>query len=257
MSNFYQETVLDVHHWTDKLFSFRTTRSDAFRFQSGQFAMIGLEVEGKPLTRAYSMACAHYEETLEFFSIKVQDGPLTSRLQHLKKGDTLLVGKKAVGTLLYDNLQPGKRLWLLSTGTGLAPFLSIIQDPEAYERYEQVILVHGVREVGELAYDEFINQTLPNHEYLGEMVSKGLRYYPTVTREAFRNQGRITDLIRSGKLFSDLNLPELSLEDDRIMLCGSPDMLAETKSILLERGMKEGSQSHAGQFVVERAFVEK
>lgn len=257
MSNFYHETVLDVHHWTENLFSFRTTRSDAFRFQSGQFTMIGLEVDGKPLTRAYSVASAHYDETLEFFSIKVPNGPLTSKLQHLKQGDTVLIGKKAVGTLLYDSLLPGRNLWLLSTGTGLAPFLSIIRDPDAYERYERIILVHGVRQVAELAYDQLINEELPNHEYLGEMVAKGLTYYPTVTREPFRNQGRITDLIRSGKLFADVGLPEINLEDDRIMLCGSPEMLAETKGILVERGFKEGSHSHAGHFVVERAFVEK
>lgn len=257
MSNFNIETILEVKHWTDRLFSFRSTRTSTFRFQSGQFTMIGMDVDGKPLTRAYSLASAHYDDTLEFFSIKVPDGPLTSRLQHLKEGDQLLVGRKAVGTLLFDSLLPGKRLWLLSTGTGLAPFLSTIRDPEAYERFEQVILVHGVREVAELAYGDYIEQELPQHEFLGEMVRNQLVYHPTVTREPFKNRGRITDLIRSGELFSTLNLPPMNLEEDRIMLCGSPEMLAETKEILLEKDFKEGSHSTAGHFVVERAFVER
>jgi ferredoxin--NADP+ reductase len=207
-SNFYQETVLDVHHWTDRLFSFRTTRDQGLRFQSGQFIMIGLEVNGKPLLRAYSIASSVYDEQLEFFSIKVQDGPLTSRLQHLKEGDKLIVGKKPVGTLLYDNLIPGDNLWLLSTGTGLAPFLSIIRDLEAYERYKKIILVHGVREVNELAYADLITKELPEDEFLGEMVREKLIYYPTVTREEFRNKGRLTDLITSGKIFEDLGLPK-------------------------------------------------
>lgn len=257
MSNFNHETVLDVHHWTDTLFSFRTTRDPSFRFLSGQFTMIGLEVDGKPLTRAYSMASAVYEDTLEFFSIKVPNGPLTSRLQHLKVGDTVLVGRKPVGTLLCDSLLPAKRLWLLSTGTGLAPFLSIIRDLEVYERYEQIILVHGVREVADLAYDDYISNELPQHEYLGEFVRQKLVYYPTVTREAFRNQGRVTDLIRSGKIFADIGVPEFSAENDRMMLCGSPAMLAETKQMLLDYGLTEGSQSRAGHFVIERAFVER
>lgn len=257
MSSFYTETVLEVRHWTDRLFSFRTTRDPAFRFASGQFTMMGIVVDGKPLTRAYSMASAHYEETLEFFSIKVPNGPLTSKLQHLKKGDEILVGRKAVGTLLYDSLLPGKRLWLLSTGTGLAPFLSIIKDFDAYERYDQIILVHGVRQVAELAYTDFISQALPADEHLGDMVRQKLLYYPTVTREPFRNQGRITDLIRSGKLFSDLGLPAFSEADDRIMLCGSPEMLADVKTIMKELSFSEGSHSHAGHYVVERAFVEK
>jgi ferredoxin/flavodoxin---NADP+ reductase len=255
MTQFHTETVLEVRHWTDRLFSFRTTRAPSFRFQSGQFTMMGLEVDGKPLTRAYSMACAHYDDTLEFFSIKVPDGPLTSRLQHLKAGDRILVGRKAVGTLLFDSLLPGKRLWLLSTGTGLAPFLSIVQDPEAYERYEQVILFHGVRQSEELAYAEFIEEHLPKHELIGEMAANQLVYYPSVTRESAKNQGRITDLIRSGKIFADLGLPLFSPENDRIMLCGSPEMLAETKDLLKSMGFEEGSHSKAGHFVVERAFV--
>jgi ferredoxin--NADP+ reductase len=255
-SNFYQETVLDVHHWTDRLFSFRTTRDQGLRFQSGQFIMIGLEVNGKPLLRAYSIASSVYDEQLEFFSIKVQDGPLTSRLQHLKEGDKLIVGKKPVGTLLYDNLIPGDNLWLLSTGTGLAPFLSIIRDLEAYERYKKIILVHGVREVNELAYADLITKELPEDEFLGEMVREKLIYYPTVTREEFRNKGRLTDLITSGKIFEDLGLPKFSEQDDRMMLCGSPEMLADMRVILEGLGL-EGSQSEAGHFVIEKAFVEK
>ena len=256
-SNFNQETVLDVHHWTDRLFSFRTTRDQGFRFQSGQFIMIGLEVNGKPLLRAYSIASSVYDEQLEFFSIKVQEGPLTSRLQHLKEGDKILVGKKPVGTLLYDNLIPGDNLWLLSTGTGLAPFLSIIRDLEAYERYKKIILVHGVREVNELAYADLITKQLPKDEFLGEMVREKLVYYPTVTREDFRNKGRLTDLISSGKIFEDLGLPKFSEQDDRMMLCGSPEMLADMRQILEGLGLEEGSQSEAGHFVIEKAFVEK
>ncbi|MFC4625697.1 ferredoxin--NADP reductase [Daeguia caeni] len=256
-SNFNLETVIDVHHWTDRLFSFRTTRNPGFRFQSGQFVMIGLEVEGKPLLRAYSIASSVYDDELEFFSIKVPNGPLTSRLQHLKVGDKVIVGKKPVGTLLYDNLIPGDNLWLLSTGTGLAPFLSIIRDLEAYERYKKIILVHGVRQVNELAYADLITKQLPEDEFLGESVREKLIYYPTVTREPFRNQGRITDLIASGKLFADLDLPKFNEDNDRIMLCGSPEMLADMRKILEGYDFEEGSQSEAGHFVIEKAFVEK
>ena len=257
MSNFNHETVLNVRHYTDSLFSFRSTRDPAFRFKSGQFTMIGLEVDGKPLTRAYSVASAHYEDTLEFFSIKVPDGPLTSRLQHLKEGDQILVGRKPVGTLVFDNLLPGKRLWLLSTGTGLAPFLSIIRDPEAYERFEQVILIHGVRQVAELAYEDFIANQLPQDEFLGEMVSRQLTYYPTVTREPYRNRGRQTDLIRSGQIYSDLGIAPLDRETDRVMICGSPEMLAESKELIEGLGFTEGSAAAPAEFVVERAFVER
>lgn len=253
---FNRETILDVHHWTDTLFSFRATRDPSFRFQSGQFAMIGLEVEGRPLVRAYSMANAHYEETLEFFSIKVQNGPLTSRLQHLKEGDTLLVGRKATGTLLLDNLKPGKTLWLLGTGTGLAPFLSLVRDPEVYERYEKVVLVHGVRQVAELAYADMIAK-LPEDELLGETIGDKLVYYPTVTREPFRNRGRITDLIRSNKIFEELGRGPLDIESDRFMLCGSPEMLSETRIMLDEAGLSEGNHTEAGHYVIEKAFVEK
>ena len=257
MSNFYEERVLSVHHWTDTLFSFTTTRDASFRFKNGQFTMIGLKVDEKPLLRAYSLASTNYDEDLEFFSIKVPDGPLTSRLQNLKVGDPIIVGKKAVGTLVLDNLRDGKRLFLLGTGTGLAPFLALIRDPEIYERYAQVVLVHGCRQVAELAYGERIQSELPQDEFLGETIRNQLTYYPTVTREPFRNQGRITDLIQSGKFAADIGLPELNPETDRVMLCGSPAMLADLKQMLEERGFKEGNTTTPGDFVVERAFVEK
>ncbi|MBB3773211.1 ferredoxin--NADP+ reductase [Angulomicrobium tetraedrale] len=257
MSNLHRERVLSVHHWTDNLFTFTTTRDPALRFKNGQFVMIGLEVEGKPLLRAYSIASANYEETLEFFSIKVPNGPLTSRLQHLKVGDEVIVGRKPTGTLLVDYLVPGRRLYLLATGTGLAPFLSLIKDPETYENYDKVILVHGVRTVAELAYRELIEEELPDNEFFGELVLEKLIYYPTVTREPFHNQGRITDLITSGKLFADLGLPALAREDDRVMLCGSPQLLDDMRVILKERGFEEGSTTEPGDFVIEKAFVEK
>ena len=257
MSAFHEERVLSVHHWTDRLFSFTTTRDPTLRFSNGHFTMIGLMVNGKPLLRAYSIVSANYEEHLEFLSIKVPDGPLTSRLQHIQVGDSIIVGKKPTGTLLIDYLLPAKRLYLFSTGTGLAPFLSVIRDPETYERFEQVILVHGVREVAELAYHDYLTKELPEHEILGEMVSAQLKYYPTVTREPFRNQGRIPDLIESGKLAADLGLPQLNPLEDRAMLCGSPEMLASIKSLLEKMKFEEGNTTRPGDFVVERAFVEK
>ena len=218
MSAFQEEEVLSVHHWTDRLFSFTTTRDQGLRFSNGHFTMIGLRVNNKPLLRAYSIVSANYEEHLEFLSIKVPDGPLTSRLQHIQVGDKIIVGRKPTGTLLIDYLLPGKNLYLLSTGTGMAPFLSVIRDPETYERFDKVILVHGVREVKELAYHDYLTQELPQHELLGEMVREQFLYYPTVTREAYKNQGRITDLLASQKLNADLGLPALSRENDRIMI---------------------------------------
>ncbi len=257
MSAFLEEKILSVHHWTDRLFSFTTTRDTALRFSNGHFTMIGLPVNGKPLLRAYSIVSANYEEHLEFLSIKVPDGPLTSRLQHIKVGDTLIVGRKPTGTLLIDYLLPGKNLYLLGTGTGLAPYLSIVRDPETYERFEKVILVHGVRQVNELAYLHYLREELPQHELLGEWVSAQLLYYPTVTREAFEHQGRIPDLIDSGKILADLGLPELDASRDRVMLCGSPQMLKDLKTLLEVRGFKEGNTTTPGDFVVERAFVEQ
>ena len=257
MSAFQKETVLSVEHWTDSLFSFTATRDPGFRFQSGQFAMIGLEVDGRPLMRAYSMASANHEDALEFFSIKVADGPLTSRLQKIKQGDIILVGRKATGTLISGNLIPGKRLLLLATGTGLAPFASLIKDPDIYENYETIILAHGCRQVSELAYGERVVAKLREDEFFGPLIQNRLIYYPTVTREPFRHRGRITDLIAQGQLFSDVGIGGLDLETDRVMLCGSPGMLEELVAMLAARGFVEGSHSAPGHFVVEKAFVER
>jgi len=258
MSAFNTQKVLSVKHWNESLFSFTTTREESFRFENGQFVMIGLEQNGKPLLRAYSIASPNYEEHLEFFSIKVPNGPLTSLLQHIKEGDSILVGRKPTGTLLLADLKPGKNLFLLSTGTGLAPFISLIQDPETYEKFEKIILVHGVRKVDDLAYREFITEVLPNHEFLGEEVRERLIYYPTVTREDFVNQGRLTDLLENGKLLSDIGLPPLDPKTDRAMLCGSPAMLDDTCAILDKAGLTVSPRiGIAGDYVIERAFVEK
>lgn len=257
MSAFSEARVLTVHHWTDRLFSFTTTRDPSLRFSNGHFTMIGLRVNEKPLLRAYSIASANYEEHLEFLSIKVEDGPLTSRLQHIQVGDSIVVGRKPTGTLVTDYLLPGKRLYLLATGTGLAPFMSIVRDPSTYEKFEQVILVHGVRTVDELAYHDLLLQALPSHEFLGEIVSSQLLYYPTVTREQFRNTGRIPDLLESGKLCNDLSLPQLNAAEDRVMICGSPGMLRDLKVMLEHKGFTEGNTSTPGAFVIERAFAEQ
>lgn len=238
MSKLSTQTVIDVRHWNDSLFSFKVTRDAGLRFENGQFVMIGLEVEGRPLTRAYSIASPNYEEHLEFFSIKVQDGPLTSRLQHLQPGDPIVVSKKPTGTLVLHDLLPGRNLYLFSTGTGLAPFMSVIQDPETYERFDKVVLLHGVRYVSELAYSAFIEAALPQNEFFGEQVREQLIYYPTVTREPFRNQGRVTDLVESGKLFEDIGLPPLDPAVDRAMICGSPAMLDDCCRMLDARGFK-------------------
>ena len=257
MSNFNEERVLSVHHWTDTLFSFKTTRDPSFRFRNGEFTMIGLNIGERPLLRAYSVASANYEDELEFFSIKVPDGPLTSRLQHLKEGDSIIVSRKPTGTLVIDNLLDGRNLYLLGTGTGLAPFLSVIKDPETYERFEKVILLHGCRHVNELAYGEMITETLPRDDLLGGMVSSQLIYYPTVTRDPFRNRGRITDLLTGRKLFEDIGLPQLEAEKDRVMICGSPGLLVDTKELLVARGFAEGNHGEPGHFVVEKAFAER
>jgi ferredoxin--NADP+ reductase len=258
MSQLATERVLHVHHWNDTLFSFRTTRDPALRFRNGHFVMLGLPVDGKPLLRAYSVASANHEDYLEFFSIKVPNGPLTSRLQHLKSGDDVIVGRKPVGSLVLDDLRPGRNLYLLSTGTGLAPFISIIQDPETYDRFENVILIHGVRQVSELAYARFIEQELPANEFIGEMVRDKLIYYPTVTREPFRNQGRLTDVIVSGKLSADIGLPMLDPALDRAMICGSAAMLKDSCDLLDALGFQiSPRQGEMGDYVIERAFVEK
>ena len=257
MSAFNREHVLSVHHWTDSLFSFITTRDPAFRFLNGQFTMMGLEVDGRPLLRAYSLASANHEDQLEFFSIKVADGPLTSRLQRIREGDVVLVGRKATGTLITDNLLEGQRLLLLSTGTGLAPFASLIKDPHVYERFDQIVLVHGCRVVSELAYGEQLVDCLRQDACFGEMLADKLVYYPTVTREPFHNRGRITDLLTSNRLFDDIGLPALDVETDRVMLCGSPAMLEDLRHILIDRGFAEGNHSEPGHFVIEKAFVER
>lgn len=258
MSTYTTEHVLNVHHWNETLFSFKTTRDPGLRFINGQFVMIGLEVDGRPLARAYSIASPNYEEHLEFLSIKVQNGPLTSRLQHIKEGDTILVSRKPTGTLVTDDLLPGKNLYLLSTGTGLAPFMSIIQDPETYERFEKVVLFHGVRYVSELAYEDFITHKLPQNEFFGDMVREKLIYYPAVTREPFRTQGRLTDLIESGKLTNDIGLPPLNPEQDRAMICGSTEMLKNTCNLLDNLGFQISPRiGQPGQYAIERAFVEK
>ena len=257
MSALHEEEVLSVHHWTDRLFTFTTTRDPALRFSNGHFTMIGMKVNGKPLLRAYSIVSANYEDHLEFLSIKVPDGPLTSRLQHVQVGEKIIVGRKPTGTLVVDYLRPGKRLYMLSTGTGLAPFMSIVRDPETYEKFEQVILAHGVRQIDELAYHDVLVEHLPNHEFLGDLVTSKLRYYPTVTRETWRYQGRITELIQSGKLFDDLQVPSFDAAADRVMICGSPGMLRELKLLLEARGFHEGNTSRPGDFVIERAFAEQ
>jgi ferredoxin--NADP+ reductase len=262
------ETVLDVRHWTDAYFSFTLTRDDGFRFDNGQFVMIGLEVEQpdgsrKPLLRAYSIASANWEEELEFFSIKVQNGPLTSRLQHIQPGDTLLVGRKPTGTLLISDLHAGRNLYLFATGTGLAPWLSIIKDPDTYERFQRVIVCHGVRGAGDLAYRDYIERELLNHELLGETLRGRLLYYPTVSREAFtlnghNHHGRITDHLEQGQIAAALGIEDLDPTLDRAMICGSPQMLADFRKILDGRGFTASPRiGTAGEYVFERAFVEK
>ena len=253
----HTETVIDVHHWSDRLFTIKTTRDPSLRFRNGEFAMVGIEVDGVPLMRAYSMASSNYEDHLEFYSIKVQDGPLTSRLQHIKVGDRIFVSKKPTGTLLWDHLRPGKHLYLLSTGTGLAPFLSIIKDPDVYENFEKVILVHGCRYINELTYEKLITHELRDNEYFGNSVKDKLIYYPAVTREPYKNYGRINTLLENDKLTKDINMPPIDVEDDRFMLCGSPSMLKNLGAILDDMGFTETRKSDFREYVVERAFVEK
>ena len=262
-SAFGTETVLDVRHWTDDYFSFTTTRDNGFRFDNGQFVMIGLMVDGKPLLRAYSIASANWEEELEFFSIKVPDGPLTSRLKDIRPGDEVLVGRKPTGTLLIHDLHPGRNLYLLGTGTGLAPWLSVVKDPETYERFERVIVCHGVRHEADLAYRDYFTHELPRHEFLGEQIRDKLLYYPAVTREPFEfagndHQGRLTALMESGRMMEHLGLPALDADRDRAMVCGSPQMLADFRALLDARGFSAAPRiGTPGQYVFERAFVER
>lgn len=257
MSPLNEERVLSVRHWNDSLFSFTTTRNTGFRFRSGHFVMLGLEVGGRPLLRAYSLVSATYDEQLEFYSIKVPGGALTSRLELIEPGDRVFIGRKPTGTLLVENLRPGKRLCLLATGTGLAPFMSIIRDPETYERFERVVVAHGVRRVSDLGYRGYIEEELPRHELVGDQVREQLVYYPTVTRERFRHQGRLSDLVGNGKLFTDLNLAPLHPDHDRIMICGSPAMLHQLIGILESDGFETTNSDARGRYLVERAFVEK
>lgn len=252
-----RETVLAVRHWTERLFGFTLTRNQGFRFESGQFTMLGLEVGGRQLLRPYSMASAHYEQTLEFLSVKVPDGPLTSRLQHIAPGEMVLVGRKATGTLVLESLLPGRTLYLFATGTGLAPFLSLIKDPSVYMQFERVVLTHTCRKVNELVGTECITHELPRHEWIGELLRERLIYYPSVTREPFRTPGRITRLIEDGTVFADIGLPPLDPATDRAMVCGSMAFLADMDALLRGYGFWEGSLSRPGKFVIEKAFVDR
>ncbi|MEM6626075.1 MAG: ferredoxin--NADP reductase [Pseudomonadota bacterium] len=251
-----EETVLSVRHWTDRLFSFRMTRPQSFRFRSGEFVMIGLwKDDGRPLLRAYSVASPSWDEELEFFSIKVSDGPLTSRLQKIQPGDKVLLGRKPTGTLVLDALTPGKRLYLFSTGTGFAPFASVIRDPETYDRYEKIILTHTCRERAELDYGLELVNSLRDDPLVGEMVGDKLVHYTSLTREDYPVRGRITHLIESGQLFEDLGVEPLNPETDRVMICGSMEMISDTKALVEKSGLTEGSNAAPAEFVVEKAFA--
>ena len=250
------QTVTQVTHWTDRLFSFRVTRPRSLRFRSGEFVMIGLLGDnGKPLLRAYSIASPAWDEELEFYSIKVPDGPLTSKLQHIQPGDEIILRPKPVGTLVHDALLPGKRIWFLATGTGIAPFASLMREPETYEKYEQVIMMHTCRTVDELEYGRQLVESLKDDPLIGELVGDKLLYYPTTTREEFHHMGRVTDNLTSGKVFADLGLPKMNPEEDRAMVCGSLAFNIDVKKILEEFGLNEGANSDPQQFVVEKAFV--
>lgn len=250
------ETVIDIKHWTNKTFSFKTTRNKTFRFKNGEFAMIGLEVENRPLLRAYSIASPNHEDYLEFLSIKVPNGPLTSKLQHIKLKDEIIINSKSTGTLVCDYLLPGRNLFLLSTGTGLAPFMSIIRDPETYEKFNKVILTHTVREVKELAYRDFLENL--NKDELYSTITKGnFLYFNSVTREAFERTGRITKWISENKLTNYLKIENFDSELDRVMICGSEDMTFDLKTLFEKKGSPEGSTQIQGGFVIEKAFAEK
>jgi len=251
------ETVLSICHLSDSIFYFRTTRKRTLEFKNGQFLLLGLEINGKVLWRAYSIVSPNYENYLEFLSIKVSDGALTSRLQHLSIGDTVFVGGRPSGTLIVDNLVGGRNLYLLATGTGLAPFMSIIRDPEVYSRFEKVILVHCVKLIVELAYRDYLLNVLPGDERVGEAVKRSLLYYPIVTREQFHTKGRIQDLLASGQISADLSLPSLDSKNDRSMICGNPHMVVAVAEWFRQSGFIEASHGKPGEFVLERAFVDK
>jgi len=261
------QTVTEVTHWTDRLFSFRVTRPASLRFRSGEFVMIGLMGDPdpktgkqKPLLRAYSIASPSWDEELEFYSIKVQDGPLTSRLQHIQPGDEIILRPKPVGTLVHDALLPGKRIWFFSTGTGFAPFASLLRDPQTYEDYDEVIITHTCRETGELTYGAQLIDSIRNDEMLAELIGDGfadkIRYYPTTTRQESAKMGRITDLMRSGEAFADLGVAPIRPETDRAMICGNLAFNLELKEMLEEFGLEEGANSRPAQYVVEKAFLD-
>ncbi|MCC0080846.1 MAG: ferredoxin--NADP reductase [Rhodobacter sp.] len=250
------QTVTEVTHWTDRLFSFRCTRPRSLRFRSGEFVMIGLlDERGKPLLRAYSIASPSWDEELEFYSIKVPDGPLTSRLQHIQPGEEIILRPKPVGTLVLDALLPGKRLWFLATGTGIAPFASLMRDPETYEKFEQVVMMHTCRTVEELEYGRQLVESLKDDPLIGEMVDGKLHYYPTTTREDFHHMGRITDNMTSGKVFADLGIAPMDRAHDRAMVCGSLAFNHDVKAVLEGFGLREGANSEPLEYVVEKAFV--
>jgi ferredoxin/flavodoxin---NADP+ reductase len=250
------QVVTSVHHWTDRLFSFRVTRPKSLRFRSGEFVMIGLLGDtGKPLLRAYSIASPAWDDELEFYSIKVPDGPLTSRLQHIQPGDEIILRPKPVGTLVHDALLPGSRLWFLATGTGFAPFASLLREPETWDKYGQVIMMHTCRTVDELEYGRQLVENLADDPLIGEMVAGKLHYYPTTTREPSAHMGRITDNLTSGKVFADLGLPPMDAEHDRAMVCGSLAFNHDVKAVLEKFGLHEGANSEPLEFVVEKAFV--
>ncbi len=251
------QTVTSVHHWTDTLFSFRVARPVSLRFRSGEFVMIGLlKDDGKPLLRAYSIASPSWDDELEFYSIKVPDGPLTSRLQKIEAGDEIIMRPKPVGTLVLDALLPAKRLWMICTGTGIAPFASLLRDPETWERYDEVILAHTCRTNAELAYGRAIVEALPDDPLIGELVGGKLKYYPTTTREPSKIEGRISDHIRDGRVFEDLRLPEWNNEADRVMICGNLALNKDIMALCEAHGLEEGANSEPKHFVVEKAFID-
>lgn len=251
-----RQRVEKVHHWTDELFSFRVTRPAGFRFRSGEFVMLGLLIDGRPLLRAYSIASPFWDDGLDFYSIKVKDGPLTSRLRHIKPGDDLILGQKPTGTLILDGLKPGRRLFLFSTGTGIAPFASLIRDPETYEKFQKVVLTHTCRTVADLEYGASLVRNLERDPLVGDIAPGHLTYYASVTREDHDRRGRITGLIESGRLFDELGIGGFDAESDRVMICGSVSMLSDTRALVEAAGMEEGSNSRPGDYVVEKAFAE-
>lgn len=251
-----QERIESVHHWTDELFSFRVTRPASFRFRSGEFVMLGLVVDGRPLLRAYSIASPVWDDGLDFYSIKVVDGPLTAHLRHVKPGDHVLLGRKPTGSLVLDALKPGHRLFLFATGTGIAPFASLLRDPETYEKFERIVLTHTCRNVADLAYGAKVVEDLADDPLVGDVAPDRLSYYSSVTREDYVRTGRITRLIESGRLFEELGIPGLEPEADRVMICGSVAMTVDTRALVEAAGLKEGSNARPGDYVVEKAFAE-